>query len=127
MLNKIAFTIGMINMMANASAEQEAAANGNAARAAADQVKLIGDYVQYASQYGKHYYTTSEFQSHKSSYESNDDYIRRCNEKADASGDADAVHCAHNQFSDMNDDEFEAAISGLPPMGSEELEAGRHL
>jgi len=27
----------------------------------------------------------------------------------------------------MNDDEFEAAISGLPPMGSEELEAGRHL
>jgi len=35
----------MINMMANASAEHEAAANGDAPRAVADQVKKVGEYL----------------------------------------------------------------------------------
>ena len=41
MLNKIAFTLAMINMMANA----EAAANGGAPRAVADQVQKVGEYL----------------------------------------------------------------------------------
>jgi len=61
MLNKIAYTLAMINMMAAACPEHDAAANGdaagdaasaanaNVANAVADQVKLIGEYVQYAS------------------------------------------------------------------------------
>ena len=59
MLNKIAYTLAMINMMAAACPEHDAAANGDAAGDAAnaanavakvgDQVKLIGEYIQYAS------------------------------------------------------------------------------
>jgi len=108
----------MINMMADASG---APTSANSAKAV-DQVKLTADYVNYAAQYDKHYYTTSDFNSHKTSYEENDDYIRRCNEKADASGDRDAVHCGHNFFSDMTSEEFNAFSAGLPEFDEGEIE-----
>ena len=93
---------------------------------------MTAKYVQYASTYDKHYTTTSEFNDHKTSYEINDDYIRRCNEKADASGDRDSVHCGHNFTSDFTDDEYNKFISGLPQIEEQQLEtaepaSGRHL
>ena len=75
---------------------------------------MTAKYVQYASKYHKHYTTTSEFNDHKTSYETNDDYIKKCNEKADASGDMDSVHCGHNFTSDFTYEEYKDYISGIP-------------
>ena len=87
------------------------------------QAKKTADYLQFASTYDKHYTTKSEFNDHQSNYESSDDYIRRCNEKADASGDKDAVHCGHNRFSDWSDEEFKQFVSGgLQPIDESEIE-----
>ena len=77
--------------------------------------------------------TTSEFNDHKMSYETNDDYIKKCNEKADASGDMDSVHCGHNFTSDFTDEEYKQFISGFGKVDESELEpitepaGGRHL
>ena len=81
----------------------------------------MNDLLQFASKYNKNYTTQTALNDHKANYDASDDYIRRCNEKADASGDAEAVHCGHNRFSDWTDEEFKQFASGIKPIDDSEI------
>ena len=82
----------------------------------------MSDLLQFASKYNKNYTTRKSLDDHQANYDASDDYIRRCNEKADASGDPEAVHCGHNKFSDWSDEEFKHFVSGIQPIDESEIE-----
>jgi len=108
---KIANALSMINMIATARMLN---ASGNSQDKTAE-------YLQFASKYNKNYTTKATLDDRQVVYESSDAYINRCNEKANRSGDAEAVHCGHNRFSDWTHEEFKQFVSGLPPIDESEI------
>ena len=90
-------------------------------------------YLQFAGKYNKHITTRADMEVKEHNFELSESKVNKCNEKAAASGDADAIRCGHNKFSDWTNEEFKEFVHGLR-VDEAEVEAaasatpsGRHL
>jgi len=98
---KIANALSIINMIA-------------AAEAVSNEHERKHAYMQFTSTFGGIVPSThNEFNGRLHNFGISETYIKKCNERAVASGHADAVYCGHNRFSDWTDEEFEQFVSGL--------------
>jgi len=113
---KIVNTLSIINMIAAARKLNDSATN------ASEETIRTAEYLQWASKFSKHFTTKGDFNGRQHNYEESEAYIKRCNEKADASGNANAMRCGHNKFSDWSRDEFKQFVSGIQIEESEMVE-----
>jgi hypothetical protein len=60
--------------------------------------------------FGKNYSDTGEFKKRLGMYVANDKFIEKNNYNADNTDEHDPVHCAHNEFSDWTQDEYDAIL-----------------
>jgi len=114
---KIANALSMINMIATAKFHPNMMLG-----ASVNSQDKKAEYLQFASKYNKNYTTKAALDDHQVVYESSDAYINRCNVKAITSGNAEAVHCGHNRFSDWTHEEFKQFVSGLSPIDESEMQ-----